>query len=831
MRSLRLPLLAALSVALLGGCNRDDDDDRYQATIHYTEHNVPHIRADDYAGLGYGIGYVHGQDNLCTLAEQLIKMKGEKAAAFGPGDDMINVASDVGYKALGLEQEAAELLPLQEPHVRDVLEGYATGFNQALAERSGPQAYPSPCRGADWVAPISATELLAYHLDLARLASARNFVTAMAAAQPPQAEPQVEPQANRSARAQAPQVTLDAQAVLTAEGIGSNGWALGHERVEGANSALLANPHFPWEGELRFFQQHLTIPGELDINGVGMVGLPAVVIGFNQHLGWTHTVSQSKRFTLYQLELDPNDPTRYRYGDEYRAMTRQEVTVQVRMADGSLMPHTQTVYASHYGPVVNLESLSPALAWTNNSAISFRDANAGNARMLPHWLAMNKARSREEFFAAFEQNQGIPWVNTLMVAADGTASYLDGTQVPQLSYGVEQYWRLASQNPQLAPIWQDGAGSVLLPGNQPTFEWVDSGNAGAPGLVPFSRAPQQTRTDYLFNANSSHWLSNLDEPLTGFSLMYGPEQSIRSPRTRYNAQLISDMSGNGLAGSDNRFNFDELKQVFTHNGSLFASSLRQQLVERCTQHPQVQLDDGLYDLSAACQILSNWDGTYNINSRGAQLMREFLAAYKVNAHRSLDSRLFAVAFDPSQPISTPRDLAPISQDPLQDEVLRNLGLSAQRLQQAGMDAGAELGEVQYWIKAVGQQPLPVSGGYTFEGVFNMAETKIPSRSTSELANNVIGTLLAEEGTQLTQRQGGDVAYHVNYGSSFVMALQYTEQGPQADMFLAYGQSHDPESEFFRDQSQLYSELSWRPMLFDQQQIEANALRTVNISSD
>ena len=31
---------------------------------------------------------------------------------------------------------------------------------------------------------------------------------------------------------------------------------------------LLANPHFPWEGALRFWEVHLTVPGEVDVYGV-----------------------------------------------------------------------------------------------------------------------------------------------------------------------------------------------------------------------------------------------------------------------------------------------------------------------------------------------------------------------------------------------------------------------------------------------------------------------------------------------------------------------------------------------------------------------------------
>ena len=29
------------------------------------------------------------------------------------------------------------------------------------------------------------------------------------------------------------------------------------------------------------------------------------------------------------------------------------------------------------------------------------------------------------------------------------------------------------------------------------------------GVVPFSKAPQVTRSDYVYNANSSHWLCSL----------------------------------------------------------------------------------------------------------------------------------------------------------------------------------------------------------------------------------------------------------------------------------------------------------------------------------
>ena len=45
---------------------------------------------------------------------------------------------------------------------------------------------------------------------------------------------------------------------------------------------LLGNPHFPWSGPNRFYEMHLTIPGQMDVMGVGIGTYPMVSIGFNK---------------------------------------------------------------------------------------------------------------------------------------------------------------------------------------------------------------------------------------------------------------------------------------------------------------------------------------------------------------------------------------------------------------------------------------------------------------------------------------------------------------------------------------------------------------------
>ncbi|GAB59540.1 penicillin acylase family protein [Rheinheimera nanhaiensis] len=787
-----------------------------KAEIRYTAFNVPHITATSYYGLGYGSGYAQAEENLCTLTEQIVKLKGQKSRYFGPGQQQVNLLSDFGYKILDYPGQAHSYLSQLPAEASELLHGFVSGFNARLTELT-PETYPSPCRQANWVAPLSATELLAYHLELAGLASSRNLLLPMALAQPPVPGNQ-----------QQTKVQLNAEHILTSRGLGSNGWALGGDKTTNGQGALLANPHFPWDGELRFFQQHLTIPGKLDVSGVTLVGLPTVLIGFNPHLAWTHTISQSKQFTFYQLELEPDNPLRYRYGNEYRDFTQQQVSIDVMLPDGSMQQVSRTFYRSHYGPLLDLSTLDASLGWTTQSAISYRDANAGNYRMLQQWLAIGQARNKTELMDALAQHQGIPWVNTLVTEQTGDVHYIDASQVPLLHPVAEAYWRQASQSPALAALWLGGDGAVLLPGSEPIFEWQDSGQTLGAGLVPLQQAPQLSRRDYLFNANSSHWLANPQQPLEGYSLMYGPERTELSPRSRYNGQLINNPQ---LMGADLRFSAAELRQVFNRNESLFSDSFRQQLVQHCQANP-VYTDnttEQTVDLQLICQALANWDGRYNLNSRGAHIMREFLAAFRSPAHAALQPQLFAMPFDANAPLHTPDGLA-ISDNPQQDPVLQALGQAALRLQQAGIAPDATLASIQYLIKAEGQTPIAMPGGYSFEGLFNMAEGSQQSRSSSELANNVTG-IGRPDSPLLLHLLAGEPreAYTLNSGSSFVMVMAFTEQGPQASMLHAYSQAHDPQSVHFNDQTLLYREQAWQPMYFQQEDIKQHTKRLIRFS--
>ncbi len=762
---------------------------RYSAEIRRTSHGIPHITAKDMGSLGFGEGYAFAQDHLCSLADQVVKARGERARYFGPGENNRHLNSDLAFRALGIYEQARSMLQSMPKEQREMVEGYVAGYNQYLSE-VGANGVTGWCRGKEWVFPITAEDLIAYNQSI--VVTSVNFADMIATATPPK---------NETARAEQAGIPDFEQA--------SNGWAIGAERSASGRGMLLANPHYPWAGSNRFWEKHLVIPGQLDVYGVGLLGMPGVAIGFNRAVAWTHTVSAGKRFTLYTLELAPGNPTRYLYDGKEREMTSKVISVAVRQTDGTVKQVERRVFFSHYGPVLNF----PGFGWTAKRAVTIRDANANNVSSRAQWMAMNRARSLEEFKEAHAKYNAMPWVNTIAASADGRAWYADTSATPNLKPAALAAWiKRRESDPLTRTAWDRGL--VLLDGSDSLYEWADDATT-RPGVIPYSRMPQLERKDFVFNANDSFWLANPRQLLTGFSPLQGAEGTARSLRTRMNVLLLDDLRPDGPAGKDGKFTLDELSATVLSNRSLSAELARGELVKRCQATPSVTLDGQAVDLRQACGILAAWDGRYETSSVGAVLWREFITQYEP-AELQKDGALWQRAFNPTDPVGTPHTLTPDKNG----ESLLKLARATQLLAQAGIAIDTPLGKLQFSDRNGGR--IPIHGGEGgYDGIANFV---------NYAAN---GTTLEPEarperirGSRFLTKDG----YPVNRGSSFVMALEYTAQGPRAQAFLTYSQSGDPASPLYYDQTELFSAKKWRRILFTEAEIKADPnLKTLKVS--
>jgi acyl-homoserine-lactone acylase len=76
--------------------------------------------------------------------------------------------------------------------------------------------------------------------------------------------------------------------------------------------------------------------------------------------------------------------------------------------------------------------------------------------------------------------------------------------------------------------------------------------------------------------------------------------------------------------------------------------------------------------------------------------------------------------------------------------------------------------------------------------------------------------------------GGESGYPVNNGTSFLMARSVTDDGPQARVFLTYGETEDRSSGLYTEATEAFSDKEWRDVAFTDAEIEADLVDTVRV---
>ena len=761
---------------------------RFEAEVRRTSYGVAHVKSSTWGGIGFGQGYACAQDHAALIVDQVAKVRGARARYFGRGPGGAHVDSDIAYEVLGLHRAAAAALACQPDEIRELVEGYAAGINAWVAAPAAPPL-PDWCSPAAGVLPVDATDIFAYLSDLTLAAGTRNLVPYIGGARPP----------GPDGPAPAPSLRLKGA------GYGSSGWALGRSKTVSGNGMVMANPHFPWYGEARLWECHLTLPGQLDVYGVALVGSPGVQMGFNRHVAWAHTFSVGNRFTLYRYDLVPGHPTRYRYGDTTREMVERETVVEVLGDNGTIEREARSLWSTHHGPLLNM----PIFGWSDQWAFSFRDANEANDRFLAQFLGMDRSGSLEELQEVFRRENGIPWVNTLASDVGGRTWYIDASRTPNLGEAGEASFRsrLAS-DPLTQLLYHNNV--VLLDGSDPRCEWADEEGAPAPGLLPLAALPQIEREDWVTNSNESHWLTNPATPLEGFSALCGREHHGPNFRTRANLHAL----GTPGTGCDGRLTKNDVVSRVLSNRSVVATNLCAEVVARCRGTEPPMIGGRRVDLSAAADVLERWDHCYDLASTGAALWRETMASFTEEALVT-PGTLFADTFEPAPPFSGPARLTPApAEGP--DPIVLAVAAAVLALESASVDIAAPLSEVQ-WVVRHGER-IPVHGGQELDGVINVLEPegKLPTTSLDPAPEPPARVEGRTERTGL--REGG---YAVTYGTTLLLVVEMTPEGPSAEGFLSYGQSSDERSVHYADQVELYVAKRPRPMLFDEEAIAAD----------
>ncbi len=786
-------ILAGVLVA----CTTELMTPKFSAAIRYTEHGIPHIKSNDFKGAGYGAGYAFAEGNLCLFADHVVTLNGERSKYFGAkkgynapfvlfNDSGIvnNFSSDAYFKYNYTNENIAFVKSGASQNVRDLITGFVAGYNRQLLEMRRDRK-PVACINKPWVRNLTEGDIYRRALNVNILETGDLFRMAIPSAVLPQNMPiTASTDSKTRIKEQSLQLAMDMKDLKVG---GSNVMAFGKLATENGKGLVFSNPHFPWYSSERQYVMHLTVGDEYDAMGSTLLGLPIPLAGWNESMAWSITYSTDQRFSIYELNLDENDPGKYIVDGEVREMVAVPVVIDVLQSDGQLKKVTHTIYETDFGTLI---SAGP-FTWTSKNAYALMDFSIGNNRMMDQYLSIGQAKNVRQVKAAQDKYLGLQFSN--IGAADMAGETYYSNMSVSADYSDEKILRCFAGDK--AKAFFTAFNSLLLKSTADCLPDNDSA-APQPNIIPANRRPFIFRDDYVINTNASHWIVNADPTsyLAGFNKTIGNENAARGERTRATIKMVEDRLGglDGLPG--NKMTTDHLLNLFYRGHNHTAELIVDDLVAGCFKKPIVVGGGVEVDLTEACNILDKWDRRNGIDSVGAIIFEVFsqvLPRKFAVDYLPLD-QFWKTPYDPSQPLTTPRGFN------VTDQVLQALARAVKMIEDNGIALNTPYGMVHGSKDKLGEfYALP--GGRSLMHAIS---------------------ILHEPGKGFTGQ--------VTSGNSYMHMVSLTDQGPKAKLVLAYSQATDSESDYFMDQFPLYATGNWIDMPFTEAQIKAADHRLVQI---
>jgi acyl-homoserine-lactone acylase len=380
--------------------------------------------------------------------------------------------------------------------------------------------------------------------------------------------------------------------------VGSNAYAVGTSRSASGNAMLVENPHLPWLGEYLFTEMHLNTPNT-NVYGAALVGIPGIVMGFNENLGWTHTNNTIDNADLYELELDEDG---YLLDGKLTEFKKTLKTIKYKDKEWKLINKEIQILNSAQGPIVKkgggkaLAIRMPGLDRPNMFLQKWRECTANNF---------------DEFEAALKMAQ-MPFFNVIYADKDGNIFHLFNGLVPERKNGGWDYWHAIIKGGKSEDIWTS--------------------------VHPYKDLPKVKNppTGWLQNANDPPWFDtyppvlipdNYPAYFSPRGLAYRPQRAIR--------MLMEDES----------ITYDELVS--------YKFSTRMEMADRILDDLFDAIDLYGNDIAKEAKtVLQNWDRKADNKSTGTLLFTEWALQMKPWL-----PDMYKIKWDENNPLKTPDGLS------------------------------------------------------------------------------------------------------------------------------------------------------------------------------
>jgi len=711
-----LPLLI---LVLVSACSTINYPAQREVTIHRDVWGVPHIYSDREEDGFYGLGYAQAEDKLIGLLGAIYWVNGRRSEL--EGDALL--AADIEQRRWRHADEGRAGLARLDPQVQLNYKNFVDGLKRYMIDH--------PDQVPDWAPEFDVADFVSINRAI--------FWSAYAGILGP-------------AECRVPDVKLEAslQSVSDAQLRGaSNGWVLAPARTANGATILLADPHTELQSPA--YYEYTMHAGNLHASGFALG--PLLWQSHNLNVSWAMTTGNPDMWDCYAVEVDPNNPVRYKFDGEWRDMV--EIDEVFEVSGGEPVSRTFT-YTNHNGV------LSPVVAREGNIAYAVSASQMHDTGLLDneiwHMVHANSVfdlRDAMSTLGMFPQN---------IIAGDseGNLYYLRAGKTPKRVDGFD--WTATVPGNTSATLWR---------GYYTLDEMVEILNPAQGYLQNNNVAP-----DAMFaqdNMSASHFPPEVFNDTPGRVTSRG----LRSVSTLSNSTQFTIGDAKALA-------FDEM-WISTE---FWVSALRYALGEQ--SHWLAEQDD---ETRAFVQRLNSFDGMASSQSVAALnfyywrgRMPDVLLRPEFEHLRTLPWQ--TSDFNPQFATAILQQAAHAAAQMLVDHGTTNV----------------EMGTVFRIGRGADDWPI---GGETIEA------SSIPDcvADYSPLCERTMRAFASGRADTDGHRSA--------YRGSQSMRLVELGASVKAWSLHVYGQSDDPQSPHYNDQSALASERQFKPTFFDWQDLKDN----------
>jgi len=497
-------------------------------SVERDELGVPHIRAESSDDLYFAQGFVTAQDRFWQMESFRRMAAGELSEIAGPAA----LESDREFRRLRMSRLAEQRARTVAGEDRAVLAAYARGVNHYLETHAGrlPLEFtmlgykPHPWR-------IEDTMLVGLMMQQTLSSTYKHDFTreAMNAKGDPAKIAQLFP--DRTGSEHQP---------------GSNAWAVSGTHTRSGKAAIANDMHIGWSLPGVWYMTHLQAPG-VNVTGVAIPGVPAIVVGRNEHISWGIT----------NLGFDVQDL--YTPASNQALLERDRIAVKGTAGE----PFEQLVNA--HGPI---------FAGPFGKGVALRWVAAENGPFRIGLVKLNRARNWTEFRDALREFAG----------AASNVAYADKEGNIGLQVTGQLPIRRGCNGQRIS-----AAGTCEWEGFIPFDELPSFYNPAAGRIVTGNQNPFPEKFPYMVSGNfAPHYRANriLDE-LTRKE-KWAPEEMVKLQSDIYSP--FSHFIAQQLAAAWDRKNAsnpelrDSIELLRTWNGEMSAEAPQPAIVTYATNH-------------------------------------------------------------------------------------------------------------------------------------------------------------------------------------------------------------------------------------------------------